>query len=134
MAVTLAAHEWSKKTAALFEQAMWRADHGTCCSCAEADDQLGPDYGHFGVEPWPASNDFNSRRFFMDPSLGALLELEVFHSICDIDVSMPASWRARSKSAPAGPTNGRPARSSLSPGCSPAIMIRAEDGPSPRTA
>src|SRR5688500_11558966 len=32
---------------------------------------------------------------------------------------MPASPSARSKSFPAGPTNGRPARSSSLPGCSP---------------
>ena len=86
VAVTLAAHAWSKKKAALFEEAVLRADHGTCRGCAEANDECGPDYGHFGVEPWLARNDFNSRRFLVDPSLAALLEFEVFHGICDIDV------------------------------------------------
>src|SRR4029079_3392852 len=34
----------------------------------------------------------------------------------------------------AGPTNGFPARSSLSPGCSPTSMTLARVGPSPGTA
>ena len=46
---------------------------------------------------------------------------------------MPASSSARSSICPAGPTNGLPARSSLSPGCSPTSMIRACCGPSPNT-
>ena len=48
--------------------------------------------------------------------------------------SIPAAWSARSRTRPAGPTNGRPARSSWSPGCSPTRMIRAGTGPSPMTA
>ena len=48
--------------------------------------------------------------------------------------SMPASARARSSTRPAGPTNGNPARSSLSPGCSPTSIIDACRGPSPETA
>src|ERR1700733_5733088 len=46
---------------------------------------------------------------------------------------MPAAASALSSTAPAGPTNGRPARSSLSPGCSPTIMMRAVCWPSPKT-
>src|SRR5258708_9178378 len=46
---------------------------------------------------------------------------------------MPASFNARSRIWPAGPTNGLPARSSLSPGCSPTSMIDADCGPSPNT-
>src|SRR3954452_22253940 len=46
---------------------------------------------------------------------------------------MPASWRARSSSFPAGPTKGRPRRSSMSPGCSPTKAMRASAGPSPKT-
>src|SRR5438270_3181545 len=34
---------------------------------------------------------------------------------------------------PAGPTNGRPCKSSLSPGCSPTIITRAAGLPSPKT-
>src|SRR5882724_9395964 len=47
--------------------------------------------------------------------------------------SMPAAARALSRMAPAGPTNGRPCKSSLSPGCSPTITTRAVALPSPKT-
>src|SRR5580658_7413492 len=46
---------------------------------------------------------------------------------------MPASANASSRSFPAGPTKGRPTRSSWSPGCSPTIMIAALEAPSPKT-
>src|SRR5439155_25441883 len=46
---------------------------------------------------------------------------------------MPASSSASSSSWPAGPTNGRPARSSRSPGCSPTNISSAERPPSPNT-
>ena len=46
---------------------------------------------------------------------------------------MPASSSARSSSLPAGPTNGWPARSSSSPGCSPTSMSSARRAPSPKT-
>src|SRR5919197_3213719 len=47
--------------------------------------------------------------------------------------SMPASSSASSRTRPAGPTKGRPARSSLSPGCSPTKTISAVRAPSPKT-
>src|SRR5688572_26065018 len=47
--------------------------------------------------------------------------------------SIPACSSARSSSFPAGPTNGWPARSSASPGCSPTSISSARDGPSPKT-
>ena len=47
--------------------------------------------------------------------------------------SMPASSSASSRMRPAGPTNGRPLRSSWSPGCSPININGAADGPSPNT-
>src|SRR5215208_6364165 len=46
---------------------------------------------------------------------------------------MPAASRPRSSSRPAGPTKGSPARSSLSPGCSPTSMSREDLRPSPKT-
>src|SRR4051794_17475802 len=46
---------------------------------------------------------------------------------------MPASSSAASRIPPAGPTNGSPARSSRSPGCSPTSITRAEVGPDPKT-
>src|SRR3954470_15341983 len=46
---------------------------------------------------------------------------------------MPAASNALSSSLPDGPTNGRPALSSWSPGCSPTTMTRAVRGPSPNT-
>src|SRR3954468_14725967 len=47
--------------------------------------------------------------------------------------SIPTSIRTSSRSLPAGPTNGWPALSSLSPGCSPTNITRALAGPSPNT-
>ena len=47
---------------------------------------------------------------------------------------MPSSASARSSSWPAGPTKGRPCRSSWSPGCSPTNISFACFGPSPGTA
>ena len=44
---------------------------------------------------------------------------------------MPASSSSARNSRPAGPTNGRPRRSSSSPGCSPTSINRAPGGPSP---
>src|SRR5579872_3107868 len=46
---------------------------------------------------------------------------------------MPDSSRARSRSFPAGPTKGLPARSSWSPGCSPTKTSLALRGPRPKT-
>src|ERR687886_870789 len=46
---------------------------------------------------------------------------------------MPTSSRASSRTRPAGPTKGWPARSSWSPGCSPTIITSARPGPSPNT-
>src|ERR671915_521644 len=46
---------------------------------------------------------------------------------------MPAASSPLSSSLPAGPTNGLPARSSLSPGCSPTTITRARFRPSPKT-
>src|SRR5438105_14585064 len=46
---------------------------------------------------------------------------------------MPARASASSSRWPAGPTNGFPARSSRSPGCSPTNMTVAPTAPSPNT-
>src|SRR5689334_22169210 len=46
---------------------------------------------------------------------------------------MPAAASASSKTRPAGPTNGLPARSSWSPGCSPTKTASARAAPSPKT-
>src|SRR6202162_2128799 len=46
---------------------------------------------------------------------------------------MPASARARSSTRPAGPTNGRPVKSSSLPGASPTSIIGVSAGPSPGT-
>src|SRR6056297_307591 len=45
----------------------------------------------------------------------------------------PTLSRIRSRSWPARPTNGRPLRSSSSPGASPTIIRSASSGPSPKT-
>src|SRR5207253_5718252 len=47
--------------------------------------------------------------------------------------SMPASSRALSRRFPAGPTNGRPCRSSELPGCSPTNITVDVGFPSPNT-
>src|SRR5579872_6090641 len=46
---------------------------------------------------------------------------------------MPTSARASFSNRPAGPTKGRPSRSSWSPGCSPTKAMSAPSGPSPST-
>src|SRR3954471_23594862 len=46
---------------------------------------------------------------------------------------MPASSSASARMRPAGPTNGRPARSSSFPGCSPTNITSASAAPSPKT-
>lgn len=46
---------------------------------------------------------------------------------------MPAASSARSSMRPAGPTNGRPLKSSSEPGCSPTSISGACAGPSPGT-
>src|SRR5215467_542669 len=50
-----------------------------------------------------------------------------------VERSMPAASRARSRTRPAGPTNGCPVRSSSSPGCSPTSTTVACAGPAPKT-
>ena len=77
----------AEETTALFEQAVLWAEDGTGCGGAETNDQFGPDYGNLGIQPRLASNDLNGRRFFVDASLAALLELEVFHGVGEIDVA-----------------------------------------------
>ena len=47
--------------------------------------------------------------------------------------AIPASPSSSSSSLPARPTNGRPALSSLAPGASPTMTIRASGLPSPGT-
>ena len=47
--------------------------------------------------------------------------------------SIPARARASSRTCPAGPAKGRPARSSWSPGCSPTTKSRLVRFPSPKT-
>ena len=47
--------------------------------------------------------------------------------------SIATSVSARSRSLPAGPTNGSPLRSSWSPGCSPTSTTRARCEPAPNT-
>ena len=75
-------------------------------------------------------------RLLVDPALAARLPLEVLDDVGDVDrprdrCRPPRS--ARSSSLPAGPTNGWPARSSASPGCSPTSISRARRAPSPNT-
>ena len=73
------------------------------------------------IEPPLAALDLVGVRLLVQPALAARLELEVLHRIGDEGlVARNAGIGERPiEQLPAGPTNGLPARSSLSPGCSP---------------
>ena len=65
----------------------------------------------------------------------ARLPLEVFHRIRDVGPAAidAGAFQRFGQDRPAGPTNGRPARSSSFPGCSPTNITSAREGPSPNT-
>ena len=102
---------------------------------AEADDGARLDQLDLGVEPGPAGGDLARVRLLVDAALPARLPLEMLHDVGDVDGdrSIPAASSARSSSLPAGPTNGCPAMSSASPGCSPMSISDAFGAPSPKT-
>ena len=88
---------------------------------AERDDQVGLDQRELLVEPPAAGLDLAGIRLRVDAALAARLELEMLDRIGDVDL-LPVDAglvEIASKTLPAGPTNGLPARSSWSPGCSP---------------
>ena len=104
---------------------------------AERDERVRLDQLDLALEPVQAGGGLLLRRRLVDAALAAQLELEVLDGIGDVDLSsraMPSSASARSNSWPAGPTKGRPCRSSWSPGCSPTNISGARAGPSPGTA
>lgn len=88
-----------------------------------------------GIEPGDARADLLEVGLLVEPSLPSHHELEVLDNVREVDlITNETSLLDRAlERAPAGPTKGRPARSSRSPGCSPTITIRASSGPSPKT-
>jgi hypothetical protein len=64
-----------------------------------------------------------------------LYELEVLYGVGNVYRTQIDTGRrdAFVQYAPGGPTNGRPSRSSLSPGCSPTNINLARAGPWPKT-
>lgn len=102
---------------------------------AERDDKSGVDGGDFPIEPPTARLDLCPVRGFVKSSLSSRLVFEMFDDICEVDgPAFDMSLRqGAAKHLSSGPTNGRPTKSSLSPGCSPTIMMIASTGPCPKT-
>ena len=93
---------------------------------AERDDERRADQRQLLLQPPAAGGDLAAIGLVVDAPLAAPHELEMLDRVGDVGArarSTPASASARSKICPAGPTNGRPARSSWSPGCSPTNRI-----------
>ena len=86
------------------------------------------DGGELALVPLPARPDLRRGRLLVQADFSARHEFEMLHRIGDVDLARgrcrlpPARGRA---SARLVPTKGLPARSSLSPGCSPTSMICA---------
>src|SRR5207247_6185272 len=91
-----------------------------------------------GVQPRPARQLLTQIGVAMDPALASWCRLppEMLDHVGHIDVGTidPRILKARSRTPPAGPTNGWPSTSSRSPGCSPMSITRARSEPSPKTA
>ena len=89
---------------------------------AEGDQRRRIDQLDLALEPVQAGRGLLLRRRLVDPALAAQLELEVLDGVGDVDrraLDRRAPRGRASNSWPAGPTKGRPCRSSWSPGCSP---------------
>ena len=125
-----------KESPTLLKKAVVRPDDGVGSRGAQTNNQPRLDDGELRLEPWLAGRYFGGRWLLVDPSLAAFFELKMFDGVGEVDVPAFDSRAGEGavRNTPAGPTNGRPARSSLSPGCSPINTIRAPTGPSPRTA
>ena len=91
-----------------------RADQARSCSIHQRQAAISPRIG-----------------LLVDAPLAAPDEFEMLDRVGDVDRRAvdPGLRPAPHRKAPAGPTNGRPARSSWSPGCSPTNMIAASSGP-----
>ena len=81
---------------------------------AERDDEPGLDQVQFEIEPPAAMFDLVAVRLLVDAALAARLEFEMLHGIGDVDAlavdaGLGTAW---SNIWPAGPTKGRPVRSS----------------------
>lgn len=88
------------------------AQNRACGCCAQGDKEGGGNQFDLTCQPVVACGNFRIDRFLVKTALAA---------------------SARVRSWPAGPTKGRPVRSSWSPGCSPISMTGACAGPSPKT-
>lgn len=76
------------------------------CGRAQTNNHLGFNHIGFGPKPGMACRDFRSLRLFVNPTLAAFLELEVFDGIRDVDlVGIYPCIRQSSSEDLAGRTN-----------------------------
>jgi hypothetical protein len=112
-------------------------EHRTRRRHTQADQGRRPDEPQLLLEPGVARLHFLLARTLVNAPFSSRVRLpfEMLDRVRDVDPSAvePARARAWSSRRPAGPTNGRPARSSSCPGCSPTITMDARPGPSPKT-
>ena len=102
---------------------------------AEADEDVRPHDRELGLEPRLAGGDLGRVRPLVDPSLPTRLPLEVLDRVRQVGIRPldPGFLERLVEEPSAGPTNGRPARSSRSPGCSPTSRSRDAFRPAPKT-
>ena len=111
------------------------AEKRLCCDRAKTDQHARLDDRELGVEPRPAGSDLRPVRLLVDPPLPARPPFEVLDRVRDVDLRAidPCVVERLVEEPPAGPTNGLPALSSWSPGCSPTNITSALRVPSPNT-
>ena len=102
---------------------------------SQADDHFRANDFNFRFQPRFTRYHLPYQWFLVHPSFSPLDPFEMLDGIGDIhvlarDIGISS---ALSSILPAGPTNGRPCRSSMSAGCSPTNTNRACLGPSPKT-
>ena len=93
---------------------------------AEPSSPSGTDDVQLGTQPGCARSHFARSWALVQPRLASFFELEVFDCVGDVHrLAVDArGGESLSKTPPAGPTNGCPARSSAFPGCSPTKTTR----------
>ena len=123
------------QTAAVLVDRRDLAEHALRRGRAHRHHQLGFDRGELALVPWAACLDLRRGRLLVQAEFSARHEFEMLHRVGDVDLgAVDAGFFQRAVEHLPGRSHERmPARSSLSPGCSPTSMIRACCGPSPNT-
>ena len=103
--------------------------------CAEADEDARLHHLELALEPGPAGGDLVGVRPLVDPPRAAGRPLEVLDRVGQVGVAAldPGFLERLVEEAPRRTDEGRPSRSSWSPGCSPTRTTRAPFRPSPNT-